>query len=153
MPQQTASTAGRQRRAWTAHEDELLRNAVNKGIYFSDLAVRRRKACFNTVPPTATLQSRGLVWRELAKSVPGRTNKDCRRRWWNSLAGLTSKGQWSESEDERMLEAFAKYGPQWTLVAAAVGTRHPDQCSSHWTQVLDPSINHSDWTPAEVCVP
>ncbi|KAL2285081.1 hypothetical protein FJTKL_08327 [Diaporthe vaccinii] len=127
MPQQAASTAGRQRRAWTAHEDELLRNAVNK----------------------ATLQSRGLVWRELAKSVPGRTNKDCRRRWWNSLAGLTSKGQWSESEDERMLEAFAKYGPQWTLVAAAVGTRHPDQCSSHWTQVLDPSINHSDWTPAE----
>lgn len=127
MPQQAASTAGRQRRAWTAHEDELLRNAVNK----------------------ATLQSRGLVWRELAKSVPGRTNKDCRRRWWNSLAGLTSKGQWSESEDERMLAAFAKYGPQWTLVAAAVGTRHPDQCSSHWTQVLDPSINHSDWTPAE----
>lgn len=40
MPQQAASTAGRQRRAWTAYEDELLRNAVNKGIYFPDLAMK-----------------------------------------------------------------------------------------------------------------
>ncbi|KAK6077447.1 DNA-binding protein [Seiridium cupressi] len=94
-------------------------------------------------------QSRALVWRELAKAVPGRTNKDCRRRWWNTLAGGTYKGHWSESEDERLVQAFTKYGPQWTRVAAAVKTRHPDQCSSHWIQVLDPSINHSDWTPEE----
>lgn len=28
-------------------------------------------------------------------------------------------------------------------------SRNPDQCSSHWSQVLDPSINHCDWTPTE----
>ncbi|KAK5628282.1 hypothetical protein RRF57_003997 [Xylaria bambusicola] len=87
-----------------------------------------------------------LLWRNLAKSVPGRTNKDCRRRWWNTLAGNTAKGPWSESEDERLIHAVGTYGAQWTQVAAAVGTRHSDQCSSHWTQVLDPDINHSDFT-------
>lgn len=28
-------------------------------------------------------------------------------------------------------------------------TRNADQCSSHWSQVLDPAINHCDWTPTE----
>ena len=94
-------------------------------------------------------QSRPLLWRELAKSVPGRSNKDCRRRWWNTLAAGTAKGPWSEEEDARLTEAIWKYGFTWTHVAQAVMTRNADQCSSHWSQVLDPSINHCDWTPTE----
>ncbi|KAI3328356.1 Homeodomain-like protein [Ustulina deusta] len=121
-------STGRDRKTWTAKEDEQLRNAVLQTIQ----------------------DSRPLMWRDLAKSVPGRSNKDCRRRWWNTLAGCTVKGPWSESEDERLMHAVGSYGPQWTQVAAAVGTRHSDQCSSHWTQVLDPDINHSDFTPDEV---
>ncbi|KAI0905320.1 hypothetical protein F4823DRAFT_611535 [Ustulina deusta] len=122
-------STGRDRKTWTAKEDEQLRNAVLQTIQ----------------------DSRPLMWRDLAKSVPGRSNKDCRRRWWNTLAGCTVKGPWSESEDERLMHAVGSYGPQWTQVAAAVGTRHSDQCSSHWTQVLDPDINHSDFTPDEDC--
>ena len=97
----------------------------------------------------ALAQSRPLLWRELAKSVPGRSNKDCRRRWWNILAAGTAKGSWSEEEDARLTEAVWKYGFTWTHVAQAVVTRNADQCSSHWSQVLDPSINHCDWTPTE----
>lgn len=98
----------------------------------------------------ALAHSRPLLWRELAKSVPGRSNKDCRRRWWNSLADGIAKGSWSEEEDERLIEAVRKYGTNWSHVARAVRSRNSDQCSSHWSQVLDPEINFCDWTTKEV---
>ncbi|KAL2163804.1 hypothetical protein VTH06DRAFT_5863 [Thermothelomyces fergusii] len=118
---------GRTKRNWTAHEDALLRAAVNDAL----------------------ANSRPLLWRDLAKAVPGRTNKDCRRRWWNALAEGIAKGPWSEKEDERLIEAVHKYGTQWSLVAQAVSSRNSEQCSSHWAQVLDPSINYCDWSRGE----
>jgi hypothetical protein len=82
--------------------------------------------------------------------VPGRSNKDCRRRWWNSLVDGTAKGPWVEEEDRRLIAAVQHYGTNWQLVSREVGSRNADQCSSHWSQVLDPNINCSDWTPEEV---
>lgn len=64
------------------------------------------------------------------------------------MAG-TTKGPWSEDEDTRLIEAVQRFGFAWSQVAKAVMTRNADQCSSHWSQVLDPGINHCDWTPAE----
>ncbi|KAL9012903.1 MAG: hypothetical protein Q9173_002368 [Seirophora scorigena] len=118
---------GRERRRWTTEEDSLLREAIRK----------------------ANLEGRPLLWRELAKNVPGRTNKDCRRRWCNKLADGTTKGSWTESEDERLSHAVRQNGPKWTQVAAAVGTRNSDQCSSHWSLSLNPDIDYSDWTRVE----
>ncbi|KAL9602709.1 MAG: hypothetical protein Q9219_001699 [cf. Caloplaca sp. 3 TL-2023] len=117
----------RVRRSWTAEEDALLRRVVTRAL----------------------VQSRPLLWRELAKSVPGRSNKDCRRRWWNTLAEGTAKGSWSEDEDAKLIEAVTKHGTNWAQVARAVASRNSDQCSSHWTQVLDPNINYCEWTPEE----
>ena len=94
--------------------------------------------------------NRSLLWREIAKAIPHRTNKDCRRRWCNVLAGGTTKGAWTESEDERLNEAITRLGPAWARVATAVRTRNADQCASHWTQVLNPEIDYSDWTHDEV---
>ncbi|KFA67841.1 hypothetical protein S40285_08747 [Stachybotrys chlorohalonatus IBT 40285] len=118
----------RARRNWTASEDALLRDLVQKELS----------------------NNRPLLWRELAKRIPDRSNKDCRKRWWNSLAGGTVKGAWSPEEDKRLTEAVEKYGTNWPQVAAAVGTRCGDQCSSHWRQVLNPNINCCDWTATEV---
>nr|ANM86448.1 hypothetical protein [Cladonia uncialis subsp. uncialis]AUW31226.1 hypothetical protein [Cladonia uncialis subsp. uncialis] len=117
----------RERRKWTDAEDSLLREAVSKAIQ----------------------ESRPLLWRELAKSVPGRTNKDCRRRWCNTIAEGMAKGAWTESEDERLSSAVQRYGSKWTRIAAAVETRTSDQCSSHWNQTLNPDIDYSDWTNDE----
>lgn len=89
------------------------------------------------------------MWRELAKQVPGRSNKDCRRRWWNTLGGGTAKGLWLEEEDKLLTEAVSKHGTDWRRVARDVVSQTPDQCSSHWSQVLDPEINHCDWTGSE----
>lgn len=100
----------------------------------------------------ASDESRPFLWREIAKSVPSRSNKDCRRRWCNSLASSNAKGQWTESEDERLWNGVRKHGTRWTQVAVDVGTRNSDQCSSHWSQALNPDINYSNWKPEEVCL-
>lgn len=60
------------------------------------------------------------------------------------------KGAWSEQEDQRLTEAVKIYGTKWNKVSSYVDSRTPDQCSSHWSQVLDPTINHCDWAPKEV---
>lgn len=60
-------------------------------------------------------------------------------------------GLWSENEDERLIASIQRWGTNWTKVAAEVGSRSADQCSSHWNHVLDPKINYCDWTPEEVC--
>ncbi|KUI52983.1 Myb-related protein B [Cytospora mali] len=101
------------------------------------------------VGPDKLDNKRPLLWRELAKQIPGRSNKDCRKRWWNSLAGSTAKGAWSPEEDRRLIEAVEKYGTNWMKVAGAVGTRCGDQCSGHWRHVLNPNINYCDWTTEE----
>lgn len=62
-------------------------------------------------------------------------------------------GLWSENEDERLITAIQRWGTNWTKVAAEVGSRSADQCSSHWNHVLDPKINYCDWTPEEVGLP
>lgn len=66
------------------------------------------------------------------------------------MAQGTAKGTWSEEEDKRLTGAVQRYGTKWRKVSGYVGSRTPDQCSSHWSQVLDPSINYCDWTADEV---
>ncbi|KAL5341116.1 hypothetical protein BJX70DRAFT_396170 [Aspergillus crustosus] len=114
----------RERRKWTPEEDTLLQKAVQAAI----------------------AESRPLLWREISKSIPTRSNKDCRRRWCNSLSTALSKGPWTESEDERLWNAVQKHGPRWSLVAGEVGSRNADQCSSHWGQTLNPEIDFGDWS-------
>ena len=70
---------------WTPEEDAVLVEAVS--------------AC---EPPSDLLSSRGLLkldlagsrrcWNTIAQSLPGRTNKSCRKRWIHSLDPSLRKG-------------------------------------------------------------
>ncbi|KIK68338.1 hypothetical protein GYMLUDRAFT_713954 [Collybiopsis luxurians FD-317 M1] len=121
----------RERRPWTMTEDQLLRDAIVKE------------------DPSRTLHP--SKWHAIAKHIPNRNNKDCRKRWLSKLAKAdVARGNWSADEDERLLEAFEKYGRKWTMIAQAVQTRNSDQCAKRWKDTLDPSINKAEWTEEEV---
>ncbi|RPB17542.1 hypothetical protein P167DRAFT_569286 [Morchella conica CCBAS932] len=115
----------RERRKWTEAEDATLRDAVLKG---------GDSAC---------------DWHLIASCIPGRTNKDCRKRWHYKVAATVNKGPWEVAEDERLWAAVQEHGSRWALVAQVVKTRNGDQCSKRWYDALDPSIDHSPWTPEE----
>ena len=63
-------------------------------------------------------------WHAIAKHIPNRTNKDCRKRWWAQMATRVSKGSWSAEEDERLFQAVEELGTKWAAVASRVGTRN-----------------------------
>ncbi|GME55937.1 hypothetical protein CC86DRAFT_411498 [Neofusicoccum parvum] len=112
---------------WTPEEDDLLLQKV------------------------ALLSSQGKAkdWTAIASAVPGRSNKDCRKRWCNHLVGGLRKGPWDPSEDRRLAIGVKEYGVQWPLVAEEVGTRSADQCAKRWQHSLDPTLDHSKWTEEE----
>ncbi|KAL4874589.1 hypothetical protein BJY04DRAFT_224876 [Aspergillus karnatakaensis] len=117
----------RPRRNWTAEEDVILKREVRR------------------------VQSEGdnISWHDVAAFLPGRTNKDCRKRWYGTAAAKVKKGPWTEAEDDRLRRAIDRHGTKWAVVASVVGTRLPDQCSKRWSHAIDPSIDHSPWTQQE----
>ncbi|KAF5374027.1 hypothetical protein D9757_010048 [Collybiopsis confluens] len=115
----------RERRSWTEEEDQLLRDAV-------DLEEP------GTLNPSK--------WHAIAKHVPTRTNKDCRKRWFAKMASDVVKGGWAPEEDERLVQAIEKYGTRWSLVSAHVQTRNSDQCAKRWTDTLNPMIDRTRWS-------
>ncbi|KAF8972329.1 hypothetical protein BDZ97DRAFT_1784225 [Flammula alnicola] len=115
----------RERRSWTAKEDQLLREAVQKED-----------------PDNANPSK----WHAIAKHVPNRTNKDCRKRWFAKMASDVVKGGWAPDEDEKLVKGIERYGTRWSLVASVVQTRNSDQCAKRWTDTLNPAIDRTTWS-------
>ncbi|KAI9249196.1 Homeodomain-like protein, partial [Phascolomyces articulosus] len=110
---------------WTPEEDNLLRLAVQ---LYGDKTEK---------------------WAKIAACVPGRTNKNCRKRWFHSLDPSLRKGAWTDEEDQLLREGVMRFPNQWSKIADMLEGRTDDQCAKRWRESLDPSIDRSDWTPAE----
>jgi myb proto-oncogene protein len=123
----TMSSTDRQPRRWTTAEDQTLRKHVD----------------------AQQEQGGGRDWCQIALALPGRTNKDCRKRWHNSVAEGLRKGQWSKPEDQLLTHGVHRYGNQWTKVATCVSSRSADQCAKRWQQSLDPRLDRSEWREDE----
>jgi hypothetical protein len=115
----------RERAPWTPEEDQLLKLAVQ---LYGDKTEK---------------------WAKIAACVPGRTNKNCRKRWFHSLDPSLRKGAWTEEEDQLLREGVSKYPNQWSKIADMLPGRTDDQCAKRWRESLDPTIDRSEWTLAE----
>ncbi|KAF1942265.1 hypothetical protein EJ02DRAFT_434162 [Clathrospora elynae] len=120
-------TLNRQPRKWSLAEDHKLREQVEAQLVGGEVK----------------------DWCRIAESLPGRTNKDCRKRWHNSVAGGLKKGQWSKSEDQLLSRGVEQYGKRWTVIAGCVGSRSADQCAKRWQQSLNPDLDRSEWRDSD----
>lgn len=68
-------------------------------------------------------------WNDIAVLLPGRTNKDCRKRWSKVQLDIR-KGAWTRDEDERLQQAVQQLG--FKLVAS----RFPTLGRAIWFKVL-----------------
>ncbi|KAG0262986.1 hypothetical protein BG011_009484 [Mortierella polycephala] len=114
-----------ERIVWTPEEDEFLRAAVQK---YGDKTEK---------------------WAMIAACVPGRTNKNCRKRWFHSLDPKLKKGPWSEEEDHLLKTGVQKFKGQWSKIAERIPGRTDDQCAKRWRESLDPRIDRAEWTPED----
>ncbi|KAF9100807.1 hypothetical protein BGX27_000237 [Mortierella sp. AM989] len=111
-----------ERIVWTPEEDEFLRRAVQK---YGDKTEK---------------------WAKIAACVPGRTNKNCRKRWFHSLDPSLKKGGWTEEEDHLLRTGVEKFRGQWSKIAERIQGRTDDQCAKRWRESLDPDIDRAAWT-------
>ncbi|KAJ3368495.1 Myb-like DNA-binding domain protein [Allomyces arbusculus] len=64
----------------------------------------------------------GEKWSDVARLVLGRTDMQCRERYYNSIKGRMEEGtvptgEWTAEEDAKLLELVAKEGTKWSTVA------------------------------------
>ncbi|GMI92546.1 C-MYB-LIKE TRANSCRIPTION FACTOR 3R-1, MYB DOMAIN PROTEIN 3R1, A. thaliana MYB domain protein 3R1 [Hibiscus trionum] len=109
---------------WTAEEDEILRNAVQR--------------------------FKGKNWKKIAECFKDRTDVQCLHRWQKVLNPELVKGPWSKEEDEQIIELVNKYGPKkWSTIAQHLPGRIGKQCRERWHNHLNPAINKQAWTQEE----
>ena len=66
----------------------------------------------------------GLIgWSKIADRVTGRTSKQCRERWINHLNPDIKNGDWSNEEDEAIVQLQRRYGNKWALIATMIPKR------------------------------
>jgi myb proto-oncogene protein len=105
---------------WTADEDSKLKDAVHT--------------------------HRGKNWGFITALVPGRTEKQCNKRWHDVLDPSIDRtnertGKWTAVEDSKLKDAVQAHGENnWPEVAALVPGRMRIQCYNRWRDALDPSI-------------
>jgi len=60
-------------------------------------------------------------WNQCAEYIQGRTGKQCRERWFNTLNPEINKGEWTAEEDFIIFETYRVFGSQWTKIAKKLG--------------------------------
>lgn len=96
--------------AWSKEEDERLRIAVS-----------------SCSPP---------LWDDIAKSVHGRTPKQCRERWLYRLRPELKKTPFEHWEDQLIFEQKKKIGNRWTQIAMMLPGRTSCSVKNRWYTVL-----------------
>jgi hypothetical protein len=102
----TTARAGK----WTADEDKKLRDGVR--------------------------EHGGKNWKAIAAQVPGRTQIQCSKRWWDTLVyniDPTLAGKWTVDEDRKLKDVVGEHGGKnWKAIAALVPGRTKNQCRGRW---------------------
>jgi len=136
--------------AWSEQEDEALKRFVSKhvsaipGVRISERLVK-------------------LDWGSVAHMLnTNKSKSQCMQRY-NFLneqsggvlkkrvsEGVSSKGPWTEDEDQRLACLVQTYGPKkWSNIAAKLPGRIGKQCRERWHNHLNPSICKEPWKENE----
>lgn len=79
--------------------------------------------------------SQPLRWSELAKSVPGRSGKQCRERYLNHLNPELKMDVWSPVEDATLFELVHSTGSRWAMMSRVLEGRSDNNIKNRFHQL------------------
>lgn len=62
-------------------------------------------------------------WEAKSSQMPGKSARQCRDRWFNYLDPKLNLDDWTEDEDQRLIDKFLQVGPHWKIIADYLGNR------------------------------
>ncbi|CAD8098561.1 unnamed protein product [Paramecium sonneborni] len=99
-------------------------------------------------------------WNEIAKHMPGRNVSQCCQRWRRlQPIKIIKRKQWTQIEDEKILELVQQHGKNWKLISLRKNQFNysaldfpgilSKQIRERYINKIDPEINTGPWTEAE----
>lgn len=76
------------------------------------------------------------TWRDIANYLPGRTAAQCRDRYNQYLAPTIVRKNWTEEEDQIIIEKYKEYGPNWKKISEFLPGRSGNNIKNRWNGPL-----------------
>ncbi|CAD8068373.1 unnamed protein product [Paramecium primaurelia] len=89
-------------------------------------------------------------WNQIVKHMPGRNVSQCSQRWRRlQPVKIFKRKQWTQEEDEKILELVKQYGKNWKLIALHFPNILSKQIRERYINKINPEINTGPWTEIE----
>jgi hypothetical protein len=75
-------------------------------------------------------------WSQCAEFMKGRSGKQCRERWCNSLCPGVKKGNWTSYEDYMIFKLYNEYGSKWAKIASFLKGRTENSIKNRFYSTL-----------------
>uniref|UniRef100_A0A6N2MAP3 Uncharacterized protein n=1 Tax=Salix viminalis TaxID=40686 RepID=A0A6N2MAP3_SALVM len=116
---------GLRKGSWSIEEDEKLRNYIQKYGHWN--------------------------WRQLPKFAGlSRCGKSCRLRWMNYLRPDVKRGDFSEEENNLIIQMHEELGNKWSIISGKLPGRTDNEIKNHWHTNLSKRVKPNQPVSSEL---